>query len=136
MTEDYLWGEALFVDETEGQRWRAALEILAEGGYIVWRGMGLTLRANIGKGRPRVGPRLFVRVMSIWEPEHVSPARAESELRRAQAELEELKSESPAFATLVSGRPVSYELLHDYGMGTVLLATWTDKGFEYKWKRS
>jgi hypothetical protein len=66
----------------------------------------------------------------------MTPSRAEAELRRARAELAELKGESPEFATLANGRPISYELLHDYGMGAVLLATWSDEGFEYKWKPS
>lgn len=134
MTEESLWGDALWVDEASGQRWRAALEVLAEGGYIVWRGIGLTLRTHIGKGQSRVGPRLFVRVSSAWEPEHMTLSRAEAELRRAQAELEDLKNESPDFAQLVSGRPTSYELIHDYGMGAVLLATFSDGAFEYRWK--
>jgi hypothetical protein len=132
VTEDHMWGEALVVDEAAGQRWRVALEILAEGGYILWRGIGLTLRAHIGKGRSRVGPRLFVRVSSTWEPEHVTPSRAEAELRLAQAQLEELKAESPEFAALVDRRPLSYELLHDYGMGTVVLARWSARGFEHR----
>lgn len=135
MPEHYLWGEALAVDEAAGQRWQAALEILAEGGYILWRGIGLTLRAHIGKGRSRIRPRLFVRVSSAWEPDLLTPLRAEAELRHAQAELQELKTESPDFARLVSGRPVCYELLHDYGMGSVLLATSSEEGFEYRWKR-
>lgn len=134
--EDSLWGEALNVDETTGQRWRVALEILAEGGYVVWRNIGLTLRTHIVKGRSRGGPRLFVRVSSELEPDHVTPARAEAELRRAQAELEELKQDSPEFARLVRGRPTSYALLYNYGMGAVQLATWTDEGFEYVWKPS
>jgi hypothetical protein len=117
VTEDYLWGEALAVDEASGQRWRAALEILADGGYIVWRGIGLTLRTHIGKGRSRVGPGLFVRVFSAWDPEHTTSSRAEAELRRAQAALEELKGESPEFAALVADRPISYDLIYDYGKG-------------------
>ena len=129
-----MWAEPLTVEEASGQRWKAALEILAEGGYIVWRGIGLTLRAHIDRGRSRIGPRLFVRVFTALEPAEVSPARAEAELRRAQGELEELKAESPEFASLVAGRPLSYELLHDYGMGAVLLATWSEDGFEYRWK--
>lgn len=134
MPEDYLWAEPLRVDEAAGQRWQAALEILAEGGYIQWRGIGLTLRTHIGKGQSRVGPRLFVRVSSAWEPDHMTPSRAEAELRRAQAELEELMAESPEFAQLVRRRPMSYELIHDYGMGAVLLATSSEEGFEYPWK--
>jgi hypothetical protein len=132
--DDYLGGEPLAVEQASGQGWKGALEILAEGGYIVWRGVGLTMRAHIGKGRSRIAPRLFVRVFTAFEPADVSPARAEAELRRAQGELEELKAESREFANLVTGRPVSYELLHDFGMGAVLIATWTEDGFEYRWK--
>jgi hypothetical protein len=133
--EDYLWGEALAVAEAAGQRWQAALVILAEGGCILWRLIGLTLRAHIGKGQWRIGPRLFVRLLSALEPDSMTPSRAEAELRRAQAELEDLKTVSPDFARLISGRPESYELLHDYGMGSVLLATSSEEGFEYRWKR-
>ena len=65
----------------------------------------------------------------------MTPLRAEAGLRPAQAKLQEFKTESPDFARLVSERPVSYELHHDYGMGSVLLATSSEEGFEYRWKR-
>lgn len=69
-----------------------------------------------------------------WEPQNVTPTRAESELLRAQAELEELKGDSADFAKLVAGRPVVYELIYDYGMGAVRLAMLTEAGFKYQWK--
>jgi hypothetical protein len=132
--DDYMWGEALNVDEATGRRWQAALELLEAGGYIFWRGIGLTLRAHTGHGRSRVGPKVFVRVFSLWQPENMTPSRAEAALRRAQAELKDLEAESSDFAKLIAGRPMSFELLHDYGMGSVLLASWTDEGFKYEWK--
>ena len=139
MAEEPLWGEALKVDEASGQRWKAALEVLAEGGYIRWgsigwRGIGLTFRSQVGAGPSRVGTTLYVRVPSEWPASSITPSRAEAELRAAQDEIDSLTQNSAEFANLIAGHPVSYELLDDYGTGSVLLAKWTDAGFEYRWK--
>jgi hypothetical protein len=134
MPDDSLWGEALTVDEASGQRWEAALSILAEGGYIVWRGMGMTFRTQSGAGPPKVGPKLWVWVEAALEPDHMTPARAEAELRAAQGSIAELASDDKDFAELISGHPIAYELLHDAGRGGVRLATWTEDGFAYHWK--
>ncbi len=134
MPEDRLWGEALTVDEASGQRWDAALSILAKGGYIVWRGLGLTFRTQSVGEPPRVGPKLWVRMGTAWDPDHMTRGRAEAELRTAQGGIAELASHSKEFAELISGHPIAYELLHDYGMGAIRLATWTDEGFAYQWK--
>ncbi len=134
MSDDYLWGEAVTVDEASGQRWEAALSILAEGGFIVWRGLRLTFRTQTGSGPPSVGPKLWVRVGTALDPAHLTPARAEAELRTAQGGIAELAGDSKEFADLISGHPISYELIDDYGKGSVRLATWTDEGFAYHWK--
>jgi hypothetical protein len=134
MTEEPLWGEALRVDEAIGQRWKAALEILAEGGYILWREIGLTFRSQVGAGPSKVGTTLYVRVGSAWQTDSITPGRAEAELRGAQDEIANLAHNSADFADLIAGHPISYELLYDYGTGAVRLATWTSTGFQYRWK--
>jgi len=134
MTDDYIWTEALTVGDSSGQRWQVALSLLAEGGYIVWRGLGLTLRPQSVGEQSKLGRKLWVRVGTAWDPDHMTPARAEAELRTAHGGIAELASDSKDFADLISGRPIAYELLYDYGMGAVRLATWTDEGFAYQWK--
>ena len=130
--DNNLRSDALRVDETNGQRWQAALALLAEGGYIVWRGIGLTFRTQAVGDFPTVGSKLWVRVETALDPDHMTPTRAEAELRTAQGNIAELAGDSSEFAELISGRPVAYELLYDYGMGAVRLATWTDEGFAYQ----
>jgi hypothetical protein len=134
MPEDHLWGEALTVEEASGQRWEAALSILAGGGYIVWRGIGLTFRTQTVGEQPKIGSKLWVRVGTAWDPQNMTRERAEAELRTAQVSIAELARESKDFAGLISGHAIAYELLYDYGMGAIRLATWTDEGFAYQWK--
>jgi len=135
MAEEPLWGEALEVDEATGQRWKAALEILAEGGYVQWRAIGLTFRSQVGAGPSRVGRTIYARVKSARQASSITPGRAEAELRSAQDEIEQLTRTDAEFAKVIAGHPISYELVDDLGKGgSVLLATWTDAGFEYRQK--
>jgi hypothetical protein len=61
--------------------------------------------------------------------------RAEAELQSAQDEMEQLTRTDAEFAKVIAGHPISYELVDDLGKGgSVLLATWTDAGFEYRQK--
>lgn len=122
------------VDEATGLEWDAALATLREGGHMLWRGIGLTVSVHEAGKPSRVGQTLFVRVRTSWEPDHMTPGRAEAELLQARGAIAELAGDSRGFAELVSGRAVSYELLYDYGMGAVRLATWTDAGFAYEWR--
>jgi len=130
--DNNLRSDALRVDETNGQRWQAALALLAEGGYIVWRGIGLTFRTQAVGDFPAVGSKLWVRVETALDPDHMTPTRAEAELRTAQGNIAELAGDSKEFAELISNHPIAYELLYDYGMGAVRLATWTAEGFAYQ----
>lgn len=81
-----------------------------------------------------VGQTLFVRVATVWEPDHMTSGRAEAELLHARGAIAELAGDSKEFAELVAGRAVSYELFYDHGTGAVRLATWTDAGFAYEWR--
>jgi hypothetical protein len=110
------------------------LLVLAEGGYIMWRGLGLTFATQSVGEPPRVGPKLWVRVSTASGRDYITTARAEAELRNTQAGIAELASDSKDFAQLMSGRPVAYDLVYDYGTGSIGVATWSDQGFAYHWK--
>jgi hypothetical protein len=114
--------------------WDAALASLAQGGHILWRGISLTLAVHEPGESAVAGPTLFIRVGTAWEPDHMTPGRAEAELLHARGAIAELAGESEEFAELIAGRTVSYELLHDHGTGAVRLATWTDTGFTFEWR--
>lgn len=98
---------------------------------MLWRGIGLALAVHEPGKPPVVGPTLFVRVVTAWEPDHMTPGRAEAELLHARGAIAELAGDSKGFADLIAGRTVSYGLFHDKGTGAVRLATWTDTGFTY-----
>ena len=98
--DNNLRSDAFRVDESNGQRWQAALALLAEGGYIVWRGIGLTFRTQAVGDFPTVGSKLWVRVETALDPDHMTPTRAEAELRTAQGNIAELAGDSKEFAEL------------------------------------
>lgn len=117
-------GDVLSVDEVGGPNWSAAIAMIREGGYVVYRGIGLTLRDYRGP-RSALG-RLRARIQSSWQTESVTKERATADLERGKATIQSLVQESPEIAALARKHGLEYELIDDYGMGAVQLAVEVD----------
>jgi hypothetical protein len=59
----------------------------------------------------------------------LTPEQAAVEIDNAEAGVAEIRERSPEFAEIISGRPILYELIDDYGMGAVRLAFKDRSGF-------
>ena len=97
--------------------------MLRGGGYVVFRGVGLTFRATIPSTPTAVGTTLHVRAESAWEPANLTRAKAKAEIEAAQHLIDQLRRESPDFDQVIGGFPIDYELLYDYGMGATRLCS-------------
>ena len=92
-----------FEDPT-GRRAEVALELLTDGRYVTYRGLGLQL----------VGPALECKLfVTVTHPEVVNAARAENEFSLGRATLDELLAHK-GFASALGGRSQQWELLLDY----------------------
>ena len=120
----FLLNYALSLDEVGGPNWSAAIAIIREGGFVVYRGIGLTLRDYHGP-RPALG-RLTARIQSSWQAENVAKDRAIADLERSKATIQELIDESSEIAALAQKHGLEYEPIDDYGMGAVRLAVEAD----------
>lgn len=96
------------VDEPHGQRWAAALQLLAEGQeLVVYRGIGLSLS---------VLGLLVVEVPAWVDMDGMPQNVATRDLSNAQAMVLHLTKSDPAFAALASGRAVEVRLVDEsYG---------------------
>jgi hypothetical protein len=76
---------------------------------------------------------LLVLIQSTWTTAaEQTPDRARADIGRAEAVVEHLLAESPAFADLIADREIEYHTNDSYGMGGIWLAelrgdrfTWT-----------
>ena len=96
------------VDEPQGQRWAAALQLLAEGQeLVVYRGIGSSLSA----------PGLVVVEVPAWvDVEGMPQDIATRDLSNAEAMELDLARSDAAFAALASGRSVEVRLVDEsYG---------------------
>jgi hypothetical protein len=110
-------------DETEGSRAELALQLLADGKYVSFRGLGLRIDAS---------GALECRVFSRWNAENVTEAIAREAFAAGARTLEQL-CESPRFAALLGSRSRMWELLDDYGQGAVGLCRWD--GVAIQWSK-
>jgi hypothetical protein len=79
-------------------------------------------------------PTGFLVISSFSEHIHVensSPVEALQKIRWSKEVLHALTERSDAFASIADSLPHKYEFCHDYGMGTVLLASENDG--QFKW---
>ena len=65
-------------------------------------------------------------VESSWQSENVTPATANRDLDEGEAALRHLMDQSSDFKAAVSGSPTCYELVEDYGMGSILICSRRD----------
>lgn len=118
---------AFQVSEPTGARWEAALDLLEAGEASI----GLReLTLNCDPATDRADRRLHIEFPCPFEPlSGRGPARdqlaqpAERSLREARELIESVREASPRFAALLASASVLYEYVHDYGMGTLLVAT-------------
>jgi hypothetical protein len=111
------------VDETTGPRWELALERLAAGYAIYFRGVSLSLPPQAGTPeRTGAAPPskdtyvLLVVIKSTWTTAaEQTPERARADIARAEYVVEHLLAESPAFADLVADREIEYHTA-DFGI--------------------
>jgi hypothetical protein len=93
------------------RRWDAALALLREGRRIVIEEIGFRL-----EGSDRI-------VVTAESPSSdVTREAAAHAFEQGSAALEALVAQDERFSKLVAGRRIKFELIHDYGMGAILLA--------------
>jgi hypothetical protein len=103
------------VETPTGPRWDLALELLQDGKPIVYANVEVTIMVN---------EAVVAAVESDWsDPANVDRASATRDLDRAERVVASLSQESPAFRDLVQPLPLRLELLNNYGMGAVTVAT-------------
>jgi hypothetical protein len=108
---------AFNVDAVEGPRFELAIELLTSGRAFEFH--DVTFRTDDG------GALLCI-VDSSWGVGDTTPETATKDLEEGRVALEYLLEAAPAFASAVRGRPVRYELIEDYGNGSVLICTKVD----------
>jgi hypothetical protein len=118
--------DAFTVEEPRGGRFAAAIERFLSSESFEFQEIAFYLSAD---------GVVCCAVDSSWQPENVTPTTADKDLEEGRAALEYLVQSSPSFADAVRGKPVRYELIHDYGSGSILVCskmrdviTWA-KGF-------
>jgi hypothetical protein len=115
--------ESLRIDEPEGQRWELALERLRRGEPVLF--------GNVAS--VQVEPdAIKVAAFSRWQSENVTAARAREDLVEAARLIDRLSTSDVRFKEIVRGRKAEYELVDDYGKGSVLICR-QDRGGRLEW---
>jgi hypothetical protein len=113
----------LVVDEPIGPRWDLALALIASGEDSV---MLRSVELRRGTAGPLADGVISVIVRSATSRPTAGAARAEIEL--AKANLASATAADPRFQDLLDQYGSRWELVDDYGNGTVLLAHVDDDG--------
>lgn len=121
---------ALRVDLVGGPNWAAAVAILNEGGYIIYRGIGLTAGASDRSGKRHLGV-VTAEIPSEWQSENLTEARALADIERGKAVVDELTAESPDVRQLIQSQGLQFDLIDYYGMGSTLIARYKDGSIEW-----
>jgi hypothetical protein len=106
------------VDDATGSRFDLAMERFRSGETFEFRDVGFRLEAD---------GAVHCIVDSSWSAENTTSASAVQDLDSAEVVFKHLTEHSPEFAATVGGRPVSYDLVEDYGMGSVLICRRRDE---------
>ena len=110
------------VSTTVGQRFDVALERFLAGQFFGFHQIQLRMLPN---------GTICCAVDSSWEIENVTAETATTDFEEARDSFDALVAQSPAFASLIQGRLVRYDLVDDYGTGTLLLCSFD--GGELAW---
>jgi hypothetical protein len=105
------------IENPSGPRFELALERFLEGHAFEFKTIAF---------RTDTDGSVCCVIDSSWAAENVTKETAHRDLAEGQQAFAELSTTSPAFALAVRGRPVRYELIHDYGNGSVLLCSLRD----------
>ena len=103
--------------EPQGSRFELALELFRDGASFTYDGVGFWLASD---------GALEVRVQTSWRPGNVTEQTAMGEFARAEKLANSLADASPAFASLVRGRPLCFVLVDEYKMGGITLCRLVD----------
>ena len=110
-------GGALQVSEPGGPRWKLTKSLLDSVESPVMLG-------NVQLWRSTSGPAADDRIkVTVWVRERVSEAFARDTFRRAREDVAAVAATDPTFAQLLQIHDCRWELVHDCGMGTVLVAS-------------
>lgn len=115
--------DQLHVDEPSGERFSLALDLLASGETVVYRGLALAIRSDV----------LQIDVPSTWRSEHVTQEHARRDLDRAAEVIDALAESSSRFRSLTGRLPRRLLLIEDYGNGAIALAEL--KGNAIHWRK-
>jgi hypothetical protein len=114
--------DAFVIEEPHGSRFDLALERFLDGNAFEFKQIAFAIDQN---GTVRCS------VDSSWASSAVTADTARKDLAEGQHVLEELLISSEAFRAAVQGRAVRYDLIEDYGMGSILICSRT--GNELTW---
>jgi hypothetical protein len=109
---------AFVVDDVSGPRFELALELFLSGKSFEFRDVAFRVESDNA---------VHCIVDSSWAPESVTQASAAEDLDSGASALADLLGQSPAFASAVEGRPIHFDLVEDYGNGSILICTRTDE---------
>jgi hypothetical protein len=110
------------VDAVIGPRFDLAMERFRSGKAFEFREVAFRIdRSGV----------VFCVVESSWQAENITPATATRDLDEAETVFRFLARESPEFKAAVGDRPLAYELVEDYGMGTILICSRRDGLLEW-----
>jgi len=109
---------AFVVDDVSGPRFELALELFLSGKGFEFRDVTFRVESD---------DAVHCVVDSSWDASNVTQASAAEDMDLGASVLADLLGRSPAFASAVEGRPIHFELIEDYGNGSVLICTRTDE---------
>jgi hypothetical protein len=109
---------AFVVDDASGPRFELALELFLSGGSFEFRDVAFRVESDNA---------VHCIVDSSWELANVTQASAAEDLDFGASVLADLLGQSPVFASVVEGRPIHFDLIEDYGNGSILICTRTDE---------
>ena len=127
----------LSVDLVGGPNWAAFVAILSEGGYVIYRGVGLTCGEYQTGGGRGIGV-VRADIVSEWQSGYLTEERALADLERGKSVIGELLAESAEVRELVQHHGLQYQLIDDYGNGSLLIAREKNGNLEWSytpWQR-
>lgn len=118
----------LRIDGTSEPRWGLALDLIESGEDSVELGDSLNVRREVGF--PGADGKVH---FTVWinsaDPEHTE---AQAQVDRARALIADIAGDDERLQSLLKSYGATWELAHDYGTGSVLVAQVAEDGL-LKW---